>query len=76
MVPIGGSFCSGLASPMLNVDLLWARYFIRILFLRRDHVFHERDADYYTVNITEMSTHAYVIGTWLLFPSFVAWVRG
>ena len=76
MVPIGGIFYVGLASPMLSVDLPFAGYFIRILFPRHDHVFHERYTDYFTVNIMEMLTHAHAIGTRPLFPSFAAWVRG
>ena len=64
MVLIGGSFYFGLAS----LDLLFTRYFIRILFPRHDHVFLERHTGYFTVNITEMLTHARAIVTRPLFP--------
>ena len=76
MVPIGGSFYFGLASPMLSVDLPFAGYFIRILFPWHDHVFHEHYTDYFMVNIMEILTHVHAIGTRQLFPSFATWVQG
>ena len=63
MVPVGESFYFGLVNPMLSLDLPFAGYFIRILFLWHDHMVYERYTDYFMVNITEMLTHAHAIGT-------------
>ena len=49
------------------LELPFTGYFIRILFPRNDHVFHERYTDYFTVNFTETLTHARAIGTRPLF---------
>ena len=63
MVPMGGSFYFGLASPMLSLDLPFTGYFICILCPQHDYVFHERYTDYFTVNFIQMLMHARAIGT-------------
>ena len=61
MVATGNSVHFGLDLPSVG-------YFIRILYLWHDHVFHEQYTDNFTVNIPEILTHARAIGTRPLFP--------
>ena len=65
-----GSFYFGL----LSLALLFAGYFIHVLFPWHDHVFYERYTNYFMVNSTDMLIHAHAIGTrlLLLWPGYEA----